>query len=79
MMLQTLELVFTDALNKPLKLQIPKVEHKLTEVQVKENMKKIVALDILRISKSQPVKVHAAYLIDKKVTTIFETGNLKFN
>ena len=53
------------------------MERKLTEVQVKENMEKIVDLDILRISKSQPVKVHAAYLIDKTITTIFETLDAK--
>jgi len=76
-MSKTLELVFTDVLNKTLKLQIPKVERKLTEVQVKENIEKIVDLDILRISKSQPVKVHAAYLIDKTITTIFETLDAK--
>ena len=76
-MSKTLELVFTDVLNKTLKLQMPKVERKLTEVQVKENMEKIVDLDILRISKSQPVKVHAAYLIDKTTTTILETFDAK--
>lgn len=36
MMSQTLELIFNDAVNKTIKLQIPKIEHSVNEGTVKE-------------------------------------------
>ncbi|WP_214269130.1 DUF2922 domain-containing protein [Staphylococcus pseudoxylosus] len=71
-MSQTLELIFNDAFNKTVKLQIPKVEHFINESAVKEGMAKLIQLDILRPKAGIPKTVHAAQIIDKSTKLIFE-------
>ncbi|MBM2657910.1 DUF2922 domain-containing protein [Staphylococcus pseudoxylosus] len=71
-MSQTLELIFNDAVNKTVKLQIPKVEHFINESAVKEGMAKLIQLDILRPKAGIPKTVHAAQIIDKSTKLIFE-------
>ncbi|MFQ3845610.1 DUF2922 domain-containing protein [Staphylococcus pseudoxylosus] len=71
-MSQTLELIFNDAVNKTVKLQIPKIEHFINESAVKEGMAKLIQLDILRPKAGIPKTVHAAQIIDKSTKLIFE-------
>lgn len=72
MMSQTLELIFNDAVNKTIKLQIPKIEHSVNEGTVKEGMNKLITLDILRPKTGIPTKVHSAHIIDKTTNVLFE-------
>lgn len=72
MMSQTLELIFNDAENKTIKLQIPKIEHSVKEGTVKEGMNKLITLDILRPKTGIPTKVHSAHIIDKTTNVLFE-------
>ncbi|MGW9966695.1 DUF2922 family protein [Staphylococcus cohnii] len=72
-MSQTLELIFNDAVNKDIKLQLPKIEHFINESTVKDGMNKLVALDILRPKAGIPTTVHAAQIIDKSTKLIFES------
>lgn len=71
-MSQTLELIFNDAVNKTVKLQLPKIEHFINESAVKEGMVKLIQLDILRAKAGIPKTVHAAQIIDKSTKLIFE-------
>ena len=71
-MTQTLELVFIDAVNKDIKIQIPKIEHFINESAVKDGMNKLITLDILRPKAGIQTKVHAAQIIDKSTKLIFE-------
>ncbi|WP_145578859.1 DUF2922 family protein [Staphylococcus xylosus] len=71
-MSQTLELIFNDAVNKMVKLQIPKIEHFINESTVKEGMAKLIELDILRPKSGIPKTAHAAQIIDKSTKLIFE-------
>ncbi|MDW8799524.1 DUF2922 domain-containing protein [Staphylococcus pseudoxylosus] len=71
-MSQTLELIFNDAVNKTVKLQLPKIEHFINESAVKEGMVKLIQLDILRPKAGIPKTVHAAQIIDKSTKLIFE-------
>ncbi|WP_436862588.1 DUF2922 family protein [Staphylococcus caeli] len=71
-MSQTLELIFNDAVNKAIKIQIPKIEHFLNESAVKEGMSKLIELDILRPKARIPTTAHAAQIIDKTTKMIFE-------
>lgn len=73
-MTQTLELVFTDDLKKPLKLQLSKIENVVDANNVRKSMDALIDLDILRIAKSKPTKVHSAHLIDKTVKTLFDAS-----
>lgn len=72
MMSQTLELIFNDAVNKTIKLQLPKIEHSVNESTVKEGMNKLITLDILRPQTGIPTKVHSAQVIDKTTNVLFE-------
>lgn len=72
-MAQTLELIFNDAVNKSIKIQLPKIEHFLNDTAVKEGMNKLIALDIFRPKAGIPTKVHSAQTIDKSTKVIFET------
>ncbi|MBF7017755.1 DUF2922 domain-containing protein [Staphylococcus durrellii] len=73
-MTQTLELTFTDDLKKPLKLQLSKIENDVDATNVRTSMAALIDLDILRIAKSNPTKVHSAHLIDKTVRTLFDVS-----
>lgn len=72
-MSQTLELIFNDAVNKDIKLQLPKIEHFINESTVKDGMNKLIALDILRPKSGIPTTVRAAQIIDKSTKLIFES------
>ncbi|PHK50472.1 DUF2922 domain-containing protein [Staphylococcus edaphicus] len=71
-MSQTLELIFNDAVNKAIKLQIPKIEHLVNDTAIKEGMSKIIDLDILRPKSGIPTSIHSAQIIDKSTKLIFE-------
>ncbi|HLR20259.1 MAG TPA: DUF2922 family protein [Staphylococcus sp.] len=71
-MVQTLELIFNDAVNKTIKLQLPKIQHFVNEGSVKEGMNKLINLDILRPKTGIPTKVHAAQVIDKTTKVLFD-------
>lgn len=71
-MSQTLELIFNDAVNKAIKLPLPKIEHFVNESAVKEGMAKIIDLDILRPKSGIPTSIHSAQIIDKSTKLIFE-------
>lgn len=73
-MTQTLELTFTDDLKKTLKLQLSKIEHDVDATNVRNAMASLIDLDILRIAKSKPTKVHSAHLINKTVRTLFDVS-----
>ena len=72
MMSQTLELIFNDAVNKTIKLQLPKIEHPVNESTVKDGMNKLITLDILRPKTGIHTKVFGAQLIDKTTNVLFE-------
>ncbi|MCD8871917.1 DUF2922 domain-containing protein [Staphylococcus gallinarum] len=71
-MTQTLELVFNDAVNKSIKIQLPNIERFVNESAVKEGMKKILDLDLLRPKAGIPTKVASAHIIDKTTKVIFD-------
>ncbi|RIP36037.1 DUF2922 domain-containing protein [Staphylococcus gallinarum] len=71
-MSQTLELVFSDAVNKAIKIQLPNIERFVNESSVKEGMKKMLDLDLLRPKTGIPTKVASAHIIDKTTKVIFD-------
>ncbi|MCG7339837.1 DUF2922 domain-containing protein [Staphylococcus sp. ACRSN] len=71
-MSQTLELIFNDAVNKTVKIQLPNIEHFVNESTVKEGMKKLLDLDLLRPKTGIPTKVSSAHIIDKTTKVLFD-------
>ena len=70
-MTQTLELLFNDAVNKTIKLQIPKIEHFTHDSVIKESMKDMLALDILRPKTGIPTDIQSAQIIDNTTKVLF--------
>ena len=68
---RTLELIFENQLQKPIKLQIPQIKQNITKDLVKTTMDSLIALNILKFSSGTPVKVKSAQLIDKTITILF--------
>ncbi|MCE5038778.1 DUF2922 domain-containing protein [Staphylococcus auricularis] len=68
---QTLELIFTDHTNKQIKLSLPNIITVPSETVVRDNMKALLDLDILRPTSGTPSRIHSAQLISKTTQTIF--------
>lgn len=68
----TLDLVFKNQLDKPVKLQIPENDSSITEQIAKECMKQLLKLDILKSTESPINKIYAAYIVTKNTQILFE-------
>ena len=68
---QTLELIFTDHTNKQIKLSLPNIITVPSETVVRDNMKALLDLDILRPTSGIPSRINSAQLISKTTQTIF--------
>lgn len=68
---RTLELIFENDLQKPIKLQIPKIKQPITKEMVKNAMHALLDSKILSFSNGTPVKVKSAQIVDKTTTILF--------
>lgn len=68
---KTLEITFENALQKPVKLTIPKLASTITRELVEVQADKIVKLNILMYNGVPVIKVKSAQLIDRTVTVLF--------
>ncbi|QDW92346.1 DUF2922 family protein [Staphylococcus chromogenes] len=68
---KTLEITFENALQKSVKLTIPKLASTITRELVEVQADKIVKLNILMYNGVPVTKVKSAQLIDRTVTVLF--------
>ncbi|MBA8779657.1 DUF2922 domain-containing protein [Staphylococcus schleiferi subsp. coagulans] len=68
---KTLEITFTDASQKNIKLSFPKLDTSITKELVETQANKIVQLNILDSKGGDIQKAVGAQLIDKSVTVLF--------
>ncbi|CAM4158301.1 DUF2922 domain-containing protein [Staphylococcus schweitzeri] len=71
-MTKTLELSFKSASDKPVKLLLPQLNNLVTEQIARDNMNALVSLNILQSNSGSITKVHAAQIVDKTTTVLFE-------
>ncbi|MCS5349929.1 DUF2922 domain-containing protein [Staphylococcus aureus] len=74
-MTKTLELSFKSASDKPVKLQLPQLNNLVTEQIARDSMNALVGLNILQSNSGAITKVHAAQIVDKTTTVLFEDKN----
>ncbi|MCU5746894.1 DUF2922 domain-containing protein [Staphylococcus sp. SQ8-PEA] len=70
-MTETLELVFYDETDKLCKFALNDVTSQLSEPKLRDIMKRLLELDILRPGKKIPKKVHSAQIISRTTRPIF--------
>lgn len=70
-MTKTLELLFLDAADKQVKLSINNLNQDVSENLLRDNMQKLITLDILRPSNQIPVKIKGAQILNKTTNVIF--------
>ncbi|AKS67804.1 hypothetical protein RN70_10925 [Staphylococcus schleiferi] len=68
---KTLEITFSDASQKNIKLSLPKLDTSITKELVETQANKIVQLNILDSKGGDIQKAVGAQLIDKSVTVLF--------
>ncbi len=68
---KTLEITFSDASQKNIKLSLPKLDTSITKELVETQATKIVQLNILDSKGGDIQKAVGAQLIDKSVTVLF--------
>lgn len=71
-MTKTLELSFKSTSDKPVKLLLPQLNNLVTEQIARDNMNALVSLNILQSNSGSITKVHAAQIVDKTTTVLFE-------
>ncbi|AJC96847.1 DUF2922 domain-containing protein [Staphylococcus hyicus] len=68
---KTLEITFENTLQKPVKLQLPKLATSITRELVEIQADKIVKLNILNVNGTPISKVTSAQVIDRNITVLF--------
>lgn len=68
---KTLEITFTDALQKSFKFTLPNIKSTVTKEVVETQAQNLVALGILKTVNGPVQKVAGAHLIDKSMTVLF--------
>ncbi|MCQ9289994.1 DUF2922 domain-containing protein [Staphylococcus hyicus] len=68
---KTLEITFENTLQKPIKLQLPKLATSITRELVEIQADKIVKLNILNVNGTPISKVTSAQVIDRNITVLF--------
>ena len=68
---KTLEITFENALQKPVKLAIPKLTSTITRELVEVQANKILKLNILTHNGVPVTKVTSAQIVDRTVTVLF--------
>ncbi|MGV3224571.1 DUF2922 domain-containing protein [Staphylococcus hyicus] len=68
---KTLEITFENTLQKPVKLQLPKLTTSITRELVEIQADKIVKLNILNVNGTPISKVTSAQVIDRNITVLF--------
>lgn len=70
-MSKTLELIFLNAANKPVKLQIPDLKAGVTEENARNAMNTLLETDALNPTAGKPVAVKSAQIVEKDTHVIF--------
>ena len=70
-MSKTLELIFLNAANKPVKLQIPDLTQDVSEESARNAMNTLLETNVLNPTTGKPVAVKSAQIIEKETHTIF--------
>lgn len=70
-MSKTLELIFLNAANKPVKLQIPDLKAGVTEENARNAMNTLLETNALNPTAGIPVAVKSAQIVEKDTHVIF--------
>ncbi|EKU46009.1 DUF2922 domain-containing protein [Staphylococcus massiliensis] len=70
-MSQTLEFIFKNQLEKPVKFQITKLNATVTKEQAKSAMEAFIQLNILEPKSGKPTQVSSAQIVDKNIHVLF--------
>ncbi|ARJ51169.1 DUF2922 domain-containing protein [Staphylococcus lutrae] len=68
---KTLEITFTDALQKNFKLTLPNIQTSVTKEMVETQAQNLVSLGLLKTNNGRIQQAASAHLIDKSIVVLF--------